>query len=560
MASELRGPTNFADDGSSVIERSVEASSLAPHADDWQSYYDVGRTVAIIQERGYRNIALQFPDELLQDADHVASYLKEHSHQHIYILADTSYGSCCVDEVAAQHASADFIVHYGRACLSPTSRIPVQYVFGKEPVEADHCVAELRKHIPDTSQPIIMMCDVVYHHAFEAIVARVRDLGFSQVFAETIRTELNLSTPTADAVSAAESHSSRCKPSTEACCGARTAGLDDSSACAGAGACCQPCRPGATVESAIDVSKPRQYTLPDSIAKEDCILFYVGGESLALTNIMMTHNSNSTITYNPATRVCRHETAAVNRMLMKRYYMVQKAKDAGIIGIVVGTLGVVSYLDTISNLKKLIISSGKKPYLISVGKPNPAKLGNFLEIDCFVFVACPENSLIDSREFLRPILTPFELLIALGSGKEWTGAYETDFGKVVDEIGDQARLKMQQHQGSTQSESRAAGQNNGSDADADPDAPRFSLITGGYVQDTKYVAASSDDSTDGAGAVALRNNSGQVSTVVASVASLYLNEKRTFKGLEVRLGETEVAKVQEGRDGIARGYSAERTL
>jgi len=36
-----------------------------------------------------------------------------------YILADTSYGSCCVDEIAAEHADADCIIHYGRACLSP---------------------------------------------------------------------------------------------------------------------------------------------------------------------------------------------------------------------------------------------------------------------------------------------------------------------------------------------------------------------------------------------------------------------------------------------------------
>jgi len=27
-------------------------------------------------------------------------------------------GSCCVDEVAAQHVDADAVVHYGRACMS----------------------------------------------------------------------------------------------------------------------------------------------------------------------------------------------------------------------------------------------------------------------------------------------------------------------------------------------------------------------------------------------------------------------------------------------------------
>lgn len=38
--------------------------------------------------------------------------------------------------------------------------------------------------------------------------------------------------------------------------------------------------------------------------------------------------------------LARQESIQVNRMLMKRYFLVQKAKDANTIGIVVGTLGV----------------------------------------------------------------------------------------------------------------------------------------------------------------------------------------------------------------------------
>ncbi|ETN77229.1 hypothetical protein NECAME_11207 [Necator americanus] len=42
---------------------------------------------------------------------------------------------CCVDEVAASHASCDAIIHYGDACLSAlTENIPVKFVFGSFPV------------------------------------------------------------------------------------------------------------------------------------------------------------------------------------------------------------------------------------------------------------------------------------------------------------------------------------------------------------------------------------------------------------------------------------------
>lgn len=37
----------------------------------------------------------------------------------LFVLADTTFGSCCVDEVGASHISADCVIHYGHTCLSP---------------------------------------------------------------------------------------------------------------------------------------------------------------------------------------------------------------------------------------------------------------------------------------------------------------------------------------------------------------------------------------------------------------------------------------------------------
>ena len=40
------------------------------------------------------------------------------------------------------------------------------------------------------------------------------------------------------------------------------------------------------------------------------------------------------------------------------------------------------------------------------------KIANFLEIDIFVLVACPENSLLESQEFFKPVVTPYEMELA----------------------------------------------------------------------------------------------------------------------------------------------------
>lgn len=102
--------------------------------------------------------------------------------------------------------------------------------------------------------------------------------------------------------------------------------------------------------------------------------------------------------------------------------MVHKARDAAVFGILIGTLGVgetqlpdvsllthatlhffshnslpAQYLPVITHLRRIIAQSRRKSYTVSVGKLNPSKLANFMEIDCFVLVACPENSIIDSK-------------------------------------------------------------------------------------------------------------------------------------------------------------------
>lgn len=73
----------------------------------------------------------------------------------------------------------------------------------------------------------------------------------------------------------------------------------------------------------------------------------------------------------------------------------------------------------------------KKVYVFLVGKPNVAKLANFPEIDVYVLVACPETSLIDSKEFLQPIVTPYEFELACNKRTEWAGKLATDYKDVL---------------------------------------------------------------------------------------------------------------------------------
>ena len=55
-----------------------------------------------------------------------------------------------------------------------------------------------------------------------------------------------------------------------------------------------------------------------------------------------------------------------------------------------------SYLPLTKYLRERLRKAHKKSYNVSVGKINPSKLANFLEIECWVWVACSEG-MVDSK-------------------------------------------------------------------------------------------------------------------------------------------------------------------
>jgi diphthamide biosynthesis protein 2 len=90
------------------------------------------------------------------------------------------------------------------------------------------------------------------------------------------------------------------------------------------------------------------------------MILYVGPESLGLTNLLMTHAGSTVwhsyiykhefsltiaqiLSYDPLTKIARVESVKTNRLLMRRYAAVQRARDADIFGILIGTLGVGAY-------------------------------------------------------------------------------------------------------------------------------------------------------------------------------------------------------------------------
>ncbi|KAI4806813.1 hypothetical protein KUCAC02_017611 [Chaenocephalus aceratus] len=414
----------FSSSSENVIQRVVDVTvGESNPVEKLEELYQIKDICGFITEHQFEKVALQFPDELLVDAVAVALEIERNSNAKPFILGDTSYGSCCVDEVAAEHVGADCIVHYGSACLSPSKRLPLMYVFERRPVDLEKCTSAFRELYPDTHSHIIILYDVNYVHAIDDLMALL-----------------------------------------------------------------SPEYPNLVVSQLV-------------VEGEQC---YSHG---------------------------RTESVSINRALMKRYYAIERAKDANVVGILVGTLGVSDYLKIIQQLKEAIHGAGKKSYLFAMGKLNVPKLANFLEIDIFVLIACPENSLLDSSEFYKPVVTPFEMEVACNRKREWSEEYVTDFRHLLP--GGQSHVPL------------ADQQEEGSETD-------MSLITGA-LRSQNLMSSEPEVSSFGS-SVVLRN---QMLTVANTNSAASFLAERSWRGLEQNLGATPVVKAVEGRRGIAIAYEEE---
>ena len=267
------------------------------------------------------------------------------------------------------------------------------------------------------------------------------------------------------------------------------------------------------------------------------VIVYVGDKDSVLMNIVYNCPESQVLVFqNNSSLVPAHVPAS--KLMMKRFFLVEKTKDAERVGLLVGTLGTQQYSEIIERMKTIGKKAKKKVYVFLVGKPNVAKLANFPEIDVFVLVACQESSIVDSRDFLQPIITPFEFELACGN-TAWSGSLMTDYKDVI----------------SANFESSAAS-----------DEADMSLISG-KVRASK---AEVDSSTNGELSVINDKTIRCVSTLTTTtteIISLFslLHEGgggsflagRSWSGLEQKLGETKVSEVVEGRRGIAAGYEGE---
>ncbi len=103
--------------------------------------------------------------------------------------------------------------------------------------------------------------------------------------------------------------------------------------------------------------------------------------------------------------------------LRRRYAAIAKAKDAQKFGIIVSSKIGQKRWSLAKNLKKTIEKEGKRAYLIMTDNVVPENF--YYGVDAYVNTACPRLTYDDYSRFKKVVLSPIELLIALGI-KDWS--------------------------------------------------------------------------------------------------------------------------------------------
>jgi len=552
-------------------DKQKDRSYLGPNWNDGndlkekiREYYSIDELVEHLGQRNsegsfkFRKITLQFPDSLVADAAIVVQLLQDqlgsvreqtaeekkeaheddHHHgkknnckhtctncqcsdvlnlekkkedniQQVWILADTAYSPCCIDEVAAEHVLSDVVVHFGDACMNAIQKLPAVYVFGKPYLDIEAVISKFKETYPDTESKVVLMADTSYSRHLSALYGSLR-LTYKNIAFADIAPE---------------------RASNAKIIGFKGTGNDGS----------------------IRFSNRKLVSDSSEALEEDYLqdygLFHLNTPEPPHLLYLSTKFGSVTL-YDPKDGVINQGPFP---SLMKRYRYMHVARTAGTIGILVNTLSLRNTTEVIKKVSTKIKEADKKYYMFVVGKPNVAKLANFESIDVWCILGCGQGGIIvdNNNEFFKPIITPYELEMALSPEVQWTGKWVTEFENIMRE--DEVEAE----------ESTSIDETNSPTLEGEDEAPEFNAVTGKYVNNSRplrQIQHLEIDTVDTAGDEnQLVKKFSQAVSIKGTVSTSAVHlQNREWTGLGSDFVDNEVdeegALVEEGRGGIARGY------
>ena len=284
-------------------------------------------------------------------------------------MGDVTYGACCIDDYTARALGCDLLVHYAHSCLIPVdvTKIKTLYVFVDIGIDTSHLLATLQRNF-HSGKTIAMVGTIQFNATLHSVKPVLEREGFKVLIPQIM-----------------------------------------------------PLSKG----EILGCTSPRLAV--DAI---DLIL-YLGDGRFHLESAMIHNPSTPAYRYDPYSRKLTRETYDHAEMHDLRRQAIKGAKKAKKWGLILGSLGRQGNQHTMAMIEKTLNDQGIPFINILLSEIFPGKLALMDDVECWVQIACPRLSIDWGYAFPKPLLTPYEALVALGVRKGWEsgnqGVYPMDF-------------------------------------------------------------------------------------------------------------------------------------
>ena len=310
-----------------------------------------------IEKMGAKRVALQLPEGLLMYGCVLADALRGATGAEVVVMADVTYGACCVDDFTAKALGADLLVHYGHSCLVPVSETDVatMYVFVSIAFDAAHLAGCVAATFPKDARLVL--------------AGTVQFVGGLSVAEDRLRGE-----------------------------------------CGHAGTITVP---QARPLSAAEVLGCTAPTLAEGSAEA---LVFVADGRFHLEAMMIANSWLPAYRYDPYHKVLTRERYETERMRALRRKAIDASTSCRCFGLILGTLGRQGNPGILRRVRDLLEAHGRTHFTLLLSEITPQKLARFGDqVGAFVQVACPRLSIDWGHDCHVPLLTPYEVHVALGA-------------------------------------------------------------------------------------------------------------------------------------------------
>ena len=333
--------------------------------------FEIPKTIHRIRSLGAKKVALQMPEGLLLFATTVSDILTQFCPGiETLIMGDVTYGACCIDDYTARALGCDLLVHYAHSCLIPVdvTKIKTLYVFVDISIDTSHLLASLeRNFVP--GKAVAVVGTIQFNATIHGVRPALEKAGFKVVV------------PQIAPLSKGE------------ILGCTSPNLGKSNA-----------------DAPVD------------------LILYLGDGRFHLESIMIHNPDIPAYRYDPYSRKLTRETYGHEEMQDLRRQAIRMAKTAGKWGLILGSLGRQGNPHTMGLIEKKLTERGIPWVNLLLSEIFPGKLAMMGDVECWVQVACPRLSIDWGYAFPRPLLTPYEALVALEEREDWgKAAYPMDY-------------------------------------------------------------------------------------------------------------------------------------